>query len=379
MKKFKNPILKIGVYILMSFFSLIIIISFGMPDFISRLNRDQNTAAIVNGQQITRLDLVRVIDDQLGDKKNEATPEIRRMFLDQLITKKLLAQFAGKEGIAVSDERIANLIRSFFSQEGSFREENYKGYLYQKQLSAQSFFDMIKEDVINAEFRLMVMFGTGASPEEVEFQNAVNSASFQMRYAFMSNADIQKKLGSTVTVTEKEIDEEMSRNKEQIADPKEMKADRERFRKRIIDRKIAGTKKTLISSLNEVASKGDTFEKAVSVMGVAVQTTDIFKPGGMIKDQGKDGKTLYLLSDSDVFKNDFAQMKIGSASRAIDTREGIYVFTPSKKDFSTTAPDEKASEILMKEVMSSKERHIESTLFMPYIEKSKVERFLNEE
>ncbi|HNX60776.1 MAG TPA: SurA N-terminal domain-containing protein, partial [Spirochaetota bacterium] len=342
--KIKNPILKIGAYIIMGFFTLIIIISFGMPDFLSRMNRDQNTAAIVNGTPISRLDVIHTIDSLFGDNKDQVTPELRKRVLERMIFSKLILQFAAKEGITVSDERVANRIHSMFSKDGIFDQLTYNGYLYQKQLPEKTFFEMLKEELMNMEFGMMVSFSTGASPDEVEFQNVINGSSFQMRYVLMSNDDLMKKFGSSVSVTDKEIDDEMAKNKGDIVDPKNMKADREKFRKRIIDRKISGNRKALVAALDDLASKNEKFEKSLSLMGgVAVKTTDVFKPGDQIKEQGKDGKVLYLLSDSEIFRNDFARLGIGASSRAIETREGIYVFTPLKKDFEVKAPDEKAT------------------------------------
>ena len=374
--KIKNPILKIGAYTIMGFFVLIIIISFGMPDFMSRMNRDQNTVAIVNGMQISRLDVVRTINSWFGDNKDQVTPELRKQVVERMIFSKLLLQFAGKEGVSVSDERVANKIHSIFSRDGVFNQIEYNGYLYQNQLPEKKLFEMLKEELMNMEFGMMVSFAKGVSPEEVEFQNMINGSSFQMRYALMSNDDLMKKFGASVSVTEKEIDDEMAKNKGDIVDPKNVKADRERFRKRIIDRKISGNRKALVAAINDLAAKNEKFEKSVSLMGgVAVKTTDMFKPGDQIKEQGKDRKVLYLLSDSEIFRNDFAHLGTGASSRAIETREGIYVFTPVKKDFAVKAPDEKATEVIVKEVLSAKERHLQSTLYVPFIEKSKVERF----
>ena len=48
----KSPVMKAVGYTIIRFFALIIIISFGMPDFMSRIGMDNSIIALVNGQKV---------------------------------------------------------------------------------------------------------------------------------------------------------------------------------------------------------------------------------------------------------------------------------------------------------------------------------------
>ena len=62
----KHPVIKVAGYIIVGFFVLIIIISFGMPDFLSRMGLDQNTVAKVNGEVIGYMDFIRYRDTHMN-------------------------------------------------------------------------------------------------------------------------------------------------------------------------------------------------------------------------------------------------------------------------------------------------------------------------
>jgi len=122
----RSPIIKIGGYIIVGFFVLIIIISFGMPDFMSRLGIDKSTVAIVNGEKIQYLDFLRYRDMVAGRVKDSQSKEFQQYLLDSLIRYRLQLQKGRAIGIKVSEERVKRAVKEipiFRDKSGRFTPE----------------------------------------------------------------------------------------------------------------------------------------------------------------------------------------------------------------------------------------------------------------
>ncbi|MGL4370382.1 MAG: hypothetical protein ACRCUT_12045, partial [Spirochaetota bacterium] len=207
-------------------------------------------------------------------------------------------------------------------------------------------------------------------------RNAVSKAACQARYAFVSNEELKKRLGASIAVSDSEIDEEMTKNKGDIKDPA---TDRERFKNRLIDRKIETAKASLVKSVDGIAMKEESFEKAASLLGGKTAATAVFKPGDPVKEAGKEGKVLYSLSESDIFLNGFSMLKPGVSSKAISARDGVWVFTPSQRTIAFEAPKEADAEKMAEQMRQEREYTVESAVYRPYFEKAKIVRNLKEE
>ena len=124
----KHPVIKVAGYIIVGFFVLIIIISFGMPDFLSRMGMNPNTVAKVNGEVIGYMDFIRYRDTHMFGKTDDQKQQ--RMIIERMIQEKLLVQLAKKEGIVVTKGEIKSVIRNRFSDNaGSFNETFLKNFL----------------------------------------------------------------------------------------------------------------------------------------------------------------------------------------------------------------------------------------------------------
>jgi hypothetical protein len=378
-KSSKYPLIKIGGYILMGFFVLVIIFTFGVPEMAKRNTTDPNVSATVNGDQITRIEFVRAVDSQLGDKRGEDTPEtanIRVRVLNDLIYTKLQYQYSLKMGVRISDDIVADLIRKRYTVDGQFNDIVMKRDLEQQRMSLNGFYSYIREYLIISEMHRLFNYGTGVSPEERAFENGVKNSSFQAQYAFLSNDDFKKKAGATITASDAEIDAEMAKNKKEIKDPA---TDRPRFKAMVLDRKLEESKKTFVSSIDEAAAKGEKFAKTAALLGGTVSLSEPFKAGEPLKEQGKNGKVLYALADSELFKNGFVTLDTGVSSRAVITRDGIYLFTPVKKNIKIELPSAKDAESIDSSILSVKQQGIQTAIFMPFIEEAKVVRNIKDE
>ena len=113
----KSPVVKIVGYIIIGFFGLIIIISFGMPDFISRMGLDESIVASVNGEKVHRLDYLRYRDNRFRHLKNQKDAD--DMILNYYIGDVLILQKAKELGFDVSDDK-----RVYFFPIGSGGDRN---------------------------------------------------------------------------------------------------------------------------------------------------------------------------------------------------------------------------------------------------------------
>jgi hypothetical protein len=376
-KHSKSPVIRIGGWVIMGFLTLVIVISFGMPDFLSRMNMDQNVAALVNGEQIQRVELARYLklSKDNGDDGQKIDAK-RNEILNQLIRKKLQVQYAKANGIRVTDENVTATIRKIFSDEsGKFSEFYFKRTLENQMMSTSAFFSEVKNEIaVNETSRLLYNCGVGVSKEELSFRTAVEGSKFQTRFAFVSNDDLRKRLGGAIVVTDKEVDDEMAKNKKDIKDPA---TDRERFKKRVADRKLEDAKKEIVKSVDDLAAKDGSFDAAAALLGGKVAMSDMFKAGEPVREPGKDSKPLYSLSESEIFRNDFSAIKPGVSSRAILGHDGIYVFTPVKKEITFAAADpadDKAADQSRRELSY----YVESAVYKPYFEKARIVRNLKE-
>jgi SurA N-terminal domain len=375
-KSSKNTIVKVGGYTLMGFFVLVIIISFGVPsDWMNGKQADPNIVATVNGDKIERLDLTRTIDQMMDGKRMELPPEQMDYVLNMMINDKIMYQYALKTGIDVSDAKVVASLRKYFTdpQTNRFNELVFKRELQRVNLSVNAALAKEKSRLVQSEMSKMFNFAASPTKDEILFQNAADKASFQIRYAFLSNEDFRKKNAAQLTVTDAEIDAEMNANKKEIENPA---TDRAKFKERLLDKKLQEAKKAFVAAIDQAALAGASFDKTAAMLSGSTGLSEIFKAGDQLKEQGKTGKPLYSLSDSEMFRNGFAALKEGVSSRTVLAGDGIYIYTPLKKDFKVEMPAEKDYKAVADKIIQAKQQGMQTSVFTPFMESSKIERRL---
>jgi hypothetical protein len=375
-KSSKNRIVKIGGYTLMGFFVLVIIISFGVPsDWMNGRKADPNIVATVNGDKIERIDLTRTVDQMMGGKRQELPPEQMDYILNMMINDKLMYQYAKKLGIDVSDAKVVETLRKYFidPQTNRFNEVVFKHELQRINLSVNAALEKEKSRIVQSEMSKLFTFASSPTKDEILFQNAIDKASFQIRYAFLSNEDFKKKNLSQLTVTDAEIDAEMNANKKEIENPA---TDRAKFKERLLDKKMQEAKKAFVAAIEQAALRGDSFDKTAAMLSGTTGVSEVFKAGDQLKEQGKNGKPLFSLSDSEMFRNGFATLKEGVSSRTVLASDGIYIYTPLKKDFKVEMPAEKDYKAVADKIIQAKQQGMQMSVFTPFMEGSKIERHL---
>ncbi len=373
----KSPTVKIVGYIIIGFFTLIIIISFGVPDFMSRLGMDQNTVAVVNGEKIHRLDYIRFRERFSHLLKESKNKEMERMILDNLIMKRLLIQKIDSLGIKISDERVKKSIKTipyFIDKSGKFDNKIFKRYLEYSHQNLPDFYRMRREELLIDELRQLIETGVGITADDIRLERAIEKSALQIKYCFVSNKKLKKRYKDRITVSEKEIDDELKKSKEEIKDPK---SDRNRIKIKLEKKKFDNIKKDMARKIDKLAYEKKAFANSQSIFNGEIFYSNIFKIGEQVRQKGKKGRVVYAINSSQVFKEDSLKIEIGKTSRAINSYDGIYVFTPIKKKINFKSPSQEEFNKIADKLMMEKNNAIFMTLLSSFREKSKITKSLN--
>lgn len=370
----KSPIAKIGGYILLGFFTLIIVISFGMPDFLSRMNVGQNTAAVINGEKVSRMQYVQYSDRMLGQRRNNVSEDIQKQLLDRLIYERLQLQLSKKLGVQISDHRVKEEIRIMFrDQTGKFNDAMFKNYLERSMTNINSFYETMREYLVRQEMDMLLQSGVSATPDEIQYEQAFKKSEMQIRYCFISNEELAKRLGAKVEVTDAEVTAELNKNKNEVKDPK---TDRARIQASLKSKKFEVEKAALATAVDSASSQNKPFDVAAALLGGQVKTSAVFNVGEPVREEGQNGRMLPL-NEYDMFRADFFNLPMGIASRAIKAPEGLYVFTPVKRTINIAAPSQADADAIALQLVNEKSRMLQMAVVYPFVEKSKIIRNMN--
>ncbi len=373
----KSPVIKIAGYAIVGFFVLVIIISFGMPDFMSRLGVDKSIVAVVNGEKVHHLDFLRYRNSVSQRVPDVNSKEMQHYILDSMIRYRLQLQKARELGMQVSDDRIKRVIREmpmFRDESGKFNRQHLNLFLDHHHLSLNDYYVMVREDLVNEEMVRMIQGGVGVSRDEIITRSAVDNSRLQIRYCYASNSELRKRWAESLRVSDAEVDGELAANRSEVKDPK---TDRQRVKSKLEDRKFEAKKKEIAGEIDRLSLEGGSFEKAAARLGGGVRISSVFKVGEPVREAGEKGNVLYSLSDSPLFIGDCLSLKSGSSSRVISSFDGLYVFTPLLKDVPFGEPAAAQYEAVEMKLKNDKTNAVYINMMTVFLEKSKVSKNLN--
>ncbi len=326
----KSPFMKIVGYILIGFFALIIIISFGMPDFMSRLGKNTMHVATVNGEHIDTYDFLRYRDSRFRHLRDR---DMSDFILNNYISEVLVRQDAAKNGIKISDDKLVRTVQGFkdFREPGTgkFDYDRFLIVLHQNQMSEDDFKKTLRKDLLREQYFWLLGQGITVDDSELQDKNLMTGSKIKVRYSSIPNFELKKRNTAAIAVTDQEIEAAM-KNQKEVKDPR---TDRERVKTMLEDQKLAEWKKGLQEKINRMSAEGKTFTEAQALLGGTVAETAVFAVGDPVKSDGKDGKPLPELSDSPIFRSTCLSLNSGQTSQLITTGSAVYIFTPVMKDF----------------------------------------------
>ncbi len=327
----KSPIVKIVSYAVTGFFVLIIVISFGMPDFMSRMGMDQSIIAIVNGEKVHRFDYLRYRNRRFGDM---ADRKMENVLLSYFIADLLMYQEAQKTGFYITDEGIKKYIMNIPGL-----RDNATGRIDAERLNY--FFERVasendmRRDLVRNKYSQFLKMGAAVPADEVKAEYAANNSRFQIKYSFLGSIDLQNMFRDQAPVTDAEVAAEMEKDKKEIRDPK---TDRERIRARLSIMKLNRIKKGIIDRINALALNGGSFDEAQAILKGKVAASRIFRAGDKLADEK--GQPITGIGNSRTFNEEFFEIKENKTSRIISAESGLYIFTPILRDIRKDPPSE---------------------------------------
>lgn len=339
----KSPVIKIVSYAITGFFVLIIVISFGMPDFISRMGLDQTVVAIVNGEKVNRFDYLRYRDSRFGDMRGDK--KMDAMILSYYINDVLLLQDARKTGFYVTDDAVKEYILNIPGlrdpASGRLDAERLNYFLERANINFNDLQKTIRKDLLRERYIQFFRMGIAVPSDELKAEYRAGNSRFQVKYSFLSAMEIQKLYAGQTAVTDADVSADMEKNKKEIKDPT---TDRERIRKKLESSKLNRIKKDIIDKVNAIALKGGSFDEAQGVLKGNVALSKIFKAGDRVVDDR--GQPVASINNSKIFLEEFMEIGENKTSRVITAESGLYIFTPVLKDIKKdTVPDKDYSAI----------------------------------
>lgn len=365
----KSPVVKIVSYAITGFFVLIIVISFGMPDFISRMGLDQSSVAVVNGEKVDRYDFLRYRDSRFGDMRGDE--KMDAMILSYYINDVLLLQEARRNGFFVTDNAIKEYILNIPGLRnpatGAIDKERLDFFLERINMSFLTLQKTVRKELLRDRFMQFIKMGVAVTPAEVAGEFAANNAALQVKYSALSSMELANMYRAGIAVTDAEITAEMAKNKSEVKDPI---TDRERVKKKLENARLSRFKKDIIDRIDAIAAKGGSFDEAQAVLKGKVALSKTFKPGDRVTDDR--GQAIAGINGSKIFLEGFMGLEENRTSRIINADSGLYIFTPVLKNIKRDAPSEKDYKMIADNLEQESMQMIQGNIMQKLYESAKI-------
>jgi peptidyl-prolyl cis-trans isomerase D len=181
---------------------------------------DETIVAEVDKEQITVRQVQALMQNVIRSRRvpQEMVPHYVPQLIDQMITERAIAFQAKRMGFRVSDEDVANAIRSMLPQmigSGDFNATAYSRYLQQQGLTVGEFENNIRTNLLLLKLQNIALEGTIVTPSEVEGEYHRKNDKVKVEYVAWTPKDLR----SQVTVTPDEIQLFYNQNKSEFRTP----------------------------------------------------------------------------------------------------------------------------------------------------------------
>ena len=364
-----NKLTKYVGYMLIGFFLLIIVLSFGMPDMGFSCS-DPSTIVRVNKEDYHYIEFNKYVHLMYGSIQNE---QMADFMLNAFIRDVLVKQKAEEEGITFSEDRISRLIQTspeFVNpQTGKYNYGYFQLWLKQSNLNLEEFTKIYTRIRSRDELFFFMGLGNAIPSEDAKFKAIVDASRIQIKYVLLSNDDLRKRYAGEIAVSDQEIDSEIAAKNVTISDPN---TDRERIKKQLESSKLEKLKNDIVEKINSIATAGGSFDSAAAVLKGSVMKSAPFKIGEEIKSDDKEGKSLANISSSGIFSDRILVMNINSTSPVINSVSGLYIFTPIVRELPRNDMDEAVAKKAESDVSASMLNAARGNLIRDMYENSKI-------
>ncbi len=168
---------------------------FGVESLVGLFGSSEDEIAKVNGEPITRQQLE--MEVQRAIRSGQVPPEqeraLRNQMLDQLITDRLMTQYAEEGGLHLSEEQIDQLIVAlpeFQDGQGRFDSDLFRNRLASAGFTPTSFREELRVDMKRQQLQQGLAFSDFTLPGEQETLAALQRQTRTFRYASLGEEDL---------------------------------------------------------------------------------------------------------------------------------------------------------------------------------------------
>jgi peptidyl-prolyl cis-trans isomerase D len=191
---------------------IVALAAFGIPGILASL--DANTLTRVGDEDITAVDFQRLYQQnlnafaqqtgQLPTNEQAIQMGIPTSVLNQLTTRAAINQFAIRNGIGVSDTKLAELVRddqTFFGVLGAFDRSIYDQYLRQQGMTSEQYFEIQRKAARRQQIAIGLFAGSQVSKTGLELLNRYRNDLRTVEYFTLNSTS----LPSIPTPTEQDL------------------------------------------------------------------------------------------------------------------------------------------------------------------------------
>lgn len=180
----------------------------------------ENLIARVGDEPLTMLQVQRAIQNRSrnGQIPPEAMQFLVPQLVDQMIAERAVAYQAARMGFEVSDDEVAQAIRSMLTQlfpDGKFDRLVYERFLSQQGLTIQQFEKDVRTNLLLLRLQNLALEGVIVTPQELEREFKRKNDKVKIEYVVYNAGDVK----SEVTVSPDEIKAYYDKNRTQFMTP----------------------------------------------------------------------------------------------------------------------------------------------------------------
>lgn len=197
---------------------------FGVESLVGLLGGGDDEVAKVNGEPITRQQLE--LEVQRAIRSGQVAPEqeraLRAQMLDELITDRLMTQYAEEGGLHLSEEQIDQVIVSlpeFQDQEGRFDSELFRNRLASAGFTPSAFRAELRVDMKRQQLQQGLAFSDFTLPSEQERLATLQRQARSFRYVSLSDDQV----ADDVEVTEAALEAYYDANADRYRRPEQVR------------------------------------------------------------------------------------------------------------------------------------------------------------
>jgi len=143
--------------------------------------------------------------------------QLKNQTLEQLITQRVLQKMVAEEGYRVSDQILAQKIKSMsaFQQDGVFAADTYQSIVESQGMAVKEFENLFRNDLAVQQLQDAVMRSSIIGKAELDLLNKIQNQSRKVSYLLFTDEDYFNE----VTVTDDEIAEYFDANQQMFMNP----------------------------------------------------------------------------------------------------------------------------------------------------------------